>query len=173
MNPLLQPSSLKNGALPLDQIKPEHFAPAVEASITKGQKVLAELKAKPASFDNTFRGLESCAEDIENVYTIFSNLLSANANEDLQKLAVELGPKVASFSNDVLLDEAVFASVREVFNHRKSLALNAEQIQLVEKIYRDFERNGAGLVPQQKDRLRTIDERLSQLMPMFRENVLK
>jgi peptidyl-dipeptidase Dcp len=173
MNPLLQPSPLKNHAVPFTQIQPEHFPEALKHAIDHGQRRLAELKSREASFDNTFRGLEASTEEMEFVFTLFNNLLAAHSNDDLQKLSMELGPQVASFANDILLDEGIFAQVKKVYDERHSLALNKEQIQLVEKTYRDFQRSGAGLSLEKKTRLRAIDERLSQLQPKFRENVLK
>ncbi len=173
MNPLLQPSKLKNSAVPFNDLKTEHFAEALDASIKKGHEVLTQIKESPASFDNTFRGLETCTEEMEFVFTLFSNLLAANTNDELQQLSMTLGPKVASFANDILLDGILFSKVEEVYKNRQSLALNAEQIQLVEKVYRDFQRSGAALSVEDKTKLRAYDEKLSQLSPKFRENVLK
>jgi peptidyl-dipeptidase Dcp len=172
-NPLLKPSPLKNAAVPFNELKAEHFAPALDEAIRIGRERLAEIKRRNASFDHTLRGLEACTEEIEFVFTLFNNLLVAHGDESLQSLSMELGPKVAAFSNDILLDADVFARVREVYDQRGQLALNAEQIRLVEKVYRDFERSGAGLSEDKKARLRAIDERWSQLSPKFRENVLK
>jgi peptidyl-dipeptidase Dcp len=172
-NPLVTPSKLKNAAVPFNLIKPEHFAPALDAAIKKGEEILAGVRRAPASFDDTFRALETCTEELEFVFLIFNNLLGADSNDELQKLSMELGPRVASFANDILLDPGVFAKVEEVYKSRAKMALDAEQIRLVEKIYRDFQRSGAGLDDKKKARLREIDERMSQLSPKFRENVLK
>lgn len=173
MCPLLQPSNLKNSAVPFNLLKPEHFPEALDHAIQLGQKILATIKSKDASFDNTFRGLESCTEELEFVFTLFNNLLAAHSNDELQALSMTLGPKVAAFANDILLDNELFAKVEQVFRQRKELGLNAEQMQLVEKTYRDFQRSGAALNAEQKARLRAIDEKLSQLNPKFRENILK
>ncbi len=173
MNPLLQPSTLKNAAVPFNLVKPEHFSQALDQAIKKGLEVLTQIKESPASFDNTFRGLETCTEEMEFVFTLFNNLLAANSNDELQKLSMVLGPKVAAFANDILLDGVLFGKVEEVYKDRKSLALNAEQIQLVEKVYRDFQRSGAALTQDKKDALRAIDDKLSQANPKFRENILK
>jgi peptidyl-dipeptidase Dcp len=173
MNPLLEPSRLKNNAVPFNLIQPEHFPEALDDAIATGRKRLAEIKAKPASFDNTFRGMDTATEELEFIFTLFNNLLGAHSNDKLQALSMELGPKVASFANDILLDPELFAQVRQVYQDREKLGLNAEQLRLVDKVYRDFERSGAGLSDKQKQRLREIDERLSQLSPRFRDNVLK
>lgn len=173
MNPLLEPSKLKNSAIPFNAIKPEHFAEALDTAIRTGQDRLAKLKAGKASFDNTIRGLESSTEELEFIFTLFNNLLGAHSNDQLQALSMDLGPKVASFANDILLDPEIFKQVSEVYRDREKLGLNAEQLRLVDKVYRDFERSGAALNETQKSRLREIDEKLSQLSPKFRDNVLK
>lgn len=173
MNPILAPSPLKNAAVPFKQIEPQHFSPAIDHAIAEGLKLLNQVKSRPASFDHTLRGLEACTEELDYVFMLFNNLLAAHSNEALQKLSMELGPKVAAFANDILLDSVVFKKVAEVYQNRENLNLNAEQIRLVEKVYRDFERSGAELEDEAKTHLRSIDERVAQLNPKFRENVLK
>ena len=173
MNPLLQPSPLKHAAVPFNLIKPEHFSEALDHSINLGRRVLKDVKALRASFDNTIRGLERSTEEMELIFLIYNNLLMADASEALQALSTVMGPKVASFANDILLDAEIFKKVEEVHDTRTSAGLNAEQLHLVEKMYRDFQRSGAALNQTQKDRLRAIDERLSMLQPKFRENTLK
>lgn len=172
-NPITQPSPLKYGAVPFNLVKPEHFLPALDAAIEKGREVLSQLKSRPASFDNTLRGLEACSDELEYVNLLFSNLLLADSNEELQQLSMEIGPKVASFANEILLDPVIFAKIKEVYDNRNQLKLSPEQKFLVEKAYRDFRRSGAELDETKKNRLRAIDERLSQLGPKFRENMLR
>lgn len=175
-NPIIRPSQLKHSAIPFDKIRPEHFLPALEQAIEHGRKILQQIKAKKvseANFVETIRDLEASTEEIEFVSTLFSNLLAAQSDDELQNLSLEVGPRVAAFANEILLDSELFARVSSIYDRRNSLSLKKEQIYLVEKIYRDFERSGAGLDESKKDRLRAIDERLAQLHPKFRDNVLK
>ena len=173
-NPLIKPSTFKNHALPFHQITAEHFLPAMQEAIRKGRENLKKLVSTTHfNFDNTIRQLEACTEDMEFVYSAFNNLAAAESTEALHALAAQLGPMVAAFANDILLDPEVFKRIQYVYEHRQRMALNAEQIFLVEKIYLDFERNGAALNDGQKNRLRQLDERLAQLYPQFRENLLK
>jgi len=173
MNPLLKPSPLKNSAVPFDKILPSHFPEAIQEAIKTGQRILENVRQAPASFDHTIRGLEECVEELEFTYGLFHNLLSAHANDELQKLSEELGPVVASFSNDILLDPQIYARVQQVYKARFDSALDAEQIRLVEKVHLDFERSGASLTDAQKIRVREIDARLAVLHPKFRENALR
>ncbi|MGE4130851.1 MAG: M3 family metallopeptidase [Bdellovibrionales bacterium] len=172
MNPILHPSTLPHGAVPFDQIRPEHFMPALDQALEHGRTRLEKLKGAPASFNDTFEGLEHASEEVEFVNLLFSNLLVAHSNPEMEKLSMEIGPKVAAFANDILLDPVVFEKIKSVYEKREASGLSDTQKYFVEKVYRDFTRSGAGLPEESKNRLRAIDERLSQLVPKFRENVL-
>ena len=173
-NSLLQPSGLKNQALPFDQIRAEHFLPALRKAISIGKERLDQLtKAEPVNYDNTIRALEACTEDMEFVYLVYNNLALAESNEKLQELSSQMGPLVASFANDILLNPEVFRRIQQVYETRHNAKLTPEQSFLVEKVFHDFERGGAALPEAKKTRLRAIDERLAQLAPQFRENLLK
>ncbi|HEY8399914.1 MAG TPA: M3 family metallopeptidase, partial [Cytophagaceae bacterium] len=77
------------------------------------------------------------------------------------------------YSNDILLDEALFQRVKSVYEKKDQLILSAEAQTLLDKTYKSFVRNGANLSEEKKNRLREIDKELSQLSLQFGENVLK
>ena len=54
-----------------------------------------------------------------------------------------------------------------------SLGLDVEQLNLLEKMYKNFIRRGASLDEDKKDQLREINEKLSMLTLTFGENLLK
>ncbi len=172
MNPITTASKQKHGAAPFNLVRPEHFLPALNEAIDKGREAIEDIKSKTPSFENTIAALDSCTEELEYVNLLFSNLLIAHANDELQKLSQEIGPKIASFANDILLDPKIFQNIKQVYEQRDRLSLTPEQKYLTEKVYRDFKRSGAELSDDKKERLRAIDGRLAQLAPKFRENVL-
>lgn len=174
-NILLEKSHQDHQAIPFDKIRSEDFAPAFEAALKEARANLSRLIALPAApdFANTIEGLEDCSETLDRVSGIFSNLLHAHTNETLQKLARDVMPKLADFSNDIFLDEKLFQRVKKIWESRGSLKLDGEQSRLLEKTYRAFARNGALLNEEQKKRLREIDQKLSVLGQQFSDNVLK
>lgn len=163
----------RDEAIPFDLIRVEHYLPALDFAIEQAQKNLQAVKSQPASFQNTLVGLESAAECLEQVTETYYNLLSCEANDAHQALAKEISPKLAAYQSDVSLDEEIFNRVKTVYDQRANLSLNKEQVQLVEKYYKDFVRNGALLSKVDKDKLRAIDQELSVLGPQFSENLLK
>ncbi|KHD89229.1 MAG: peptidase M3 [Bdellovibrio sp. ArHS] len=174
-NPLLQPFTNKDQAVPFDLIKVEHFLPALDEAIKIAKENIAKLKSNPATpdFENTIVALEAASELPERITGIYSNLEVAHADDALQALAKEIYPKVTAFASDVSLDEEIFKKVKAVYDKRESLNLNKEQARLLEKTYLSFTRNGALLSEKDKETLRNIDQELSVLGPKFSENVLK
>ncbi len=173
-NPLLQISTLKDQAVPFDLIKTEHFIPAIHQAIAESKQKLEILKnQKTITFENSILALEQISETVDRVSGIYFNLFSAEASEELQKLAQEISPILSAFASDISLDSDVFAKIKFVYDTRAQLKLTGEDLKLTEKMYKDFVRNGALLNSDQKEKLRALDQELSVLSPQFSENVLK
>lgn len=145
--------------------------PALDNAIAYGRQKIAEIKTLPASFENTLIGVELATEPADMISQIFGNLLGAEGTPEIQALMPVIGPKRAEFSNDIWLDSELFAKVKELHDNLHSLNLTGERKFFVEKVYRDFSKSGANLPEAKKARLREIDQRLSQILPQFRQNV--
>lgn len=174
MNPLLKhPLADDSHHIPFDQIKNEHFAPALNEGIARAKANLAKLSSGPAGFKETIEGIEFHKEDLDRISLVFFNLTSANTNDEMQALAKEFSPKLAELSNDLLLNSEIFKRVKEVYEKRESLGLKGEQNQLLEKTYKAFRRNGALLSEADKEKLREIDKKLAGITTVFSDNALK
>ncbi len=174
-NPFLTKFTAKDEAVPFDQIKVEHYLPALDEAITVAKNNVAKIKANTATpdFENTIVALEAASELAEKIALTYGNLEVANADEALQALAKDIYPKLTALSSDISLDPAVFARVKAVYDNRAAFKLNGEQTRLLEKTYLSFTRNGALLSDADKEKLRQIDLDLSVLGPKYSENVLK
>ncbi|WP_031426292.1 M3 family metallopeptidase [Flavimarina sp. Hel_I_48] len=159
---------------PFSQIKTEDYQPAIEAAIEKAREEIDAIVNHPdaPTFENTIEALDYAGYQLERVTSIFFNINSAETNEEIQKIAQEISPKLSEFSNDITLNEALFKRVKAVYDDRKNLELTPEQGTLLDKKYKGFSRNGANLPEDKKSRLREIDAELSKLKLSFGENVL-
>lgn len=173
MNPLLAPFYTPLETAPFDLIKEEHYLPAVQQAIQMAKNEISQIKEQALpDFENTIVALERAGEKLNTISAIFFNINSAETNDRIQALAREISPLLTAHSNDVLLDEALFQRIQQIYEHRETLKLTEEQKTLMDKTYKAFVRNGARLNPEQKGRLRQIDQELSQLGLKFGENVL-
>lgn len=170
MNSLLE----KFDIAPFSKIKNQDFLPAIKKliEVTKAEIDTITKNTAIPTFENTVEALENTGLQLDRATSIFFNLNSAETNDEIQKIAQEVSPLLSDFSNDLLLNEALFARVKTVYDLKDALDLNAEQQMLLEKQYKSFARNGANLSEEKKMQLRTIDADLAKLKLTFGENVL-
>src|ERR1041385_955577 len=118
-NPLLQPFSGRYEEIPFSQIRIEHYLPAVDEGLKLAKSRIEALqKAKgAATFENTCEALEACSDELDRAAGVYFNLYSAEATDEFQALAPEISPKLASFSNDIYLDPALFQRIKDVWEN--------------------------------------------------------
>lgn len=161
--------------IPFPSIKVEHYLPALEKSMQLARTNIAAIKANKAEpgFENVMEALETSTEAFDLVTNVYFNMFSAEASAELQALAAEISPKATELQSEISLDEEIFKKIKAVYDKRASLKLSQEQMQMLEKSYKNFVRNGALLDGEKKEKLKAIDQELSLLNPKFSENVLK
>ncbi len=109
-NPLVKQSPHKYGAVSFDEIKQEHFIPALEYAIKDAEKILDEVKnnTDTPTFENTALPMETCSELMGSIAHTYFNLMSAESDNDFKELAQEISPKISIFENNKLLDSKLF-----------------------------------------------------------------
>lgn len=174
-NPLLGEFKTPHQAAPFDKISTNDFLPAFNEAIKQGEADIAAIKSctEAPSFENTIVALDEAARLLARTSGIFFNLLSSETNDELQKIAQEISPKLTKFHNDISLDPILFEKVKAVYAQKEKLNLTTEQNTLLENTYVGFVRKGANLSEADKDKFREISTELSKLTLKFGENVLK
>ena len=174
-NPFLSEYTTPFQVPPFDLIKEEHFPPAIQEGIKQQQKEIEAIvkNGEPPTFQNTVEALERSGDLLDKVNHVLSNLLSANTTDTLQKIATDAAPLLSRHGDDIILNPDLFKRVKAVYDEKGTLGLAPEQTRLIEKIYKNFVRNGANLDAENQARLRKINEELSVLTLKFGDNVLR
>ena len=164
-----------HGTYPFNDIRPEHYMPAFEEGIKQGLADIDAIVNNPAAptFKNTIEAYEKSGELLTMVAGCFYNLTSAETNDELQAIAMELSPKMSEYSATIRLNEGLFARIKAVYDQKDNLKLNPAQQKLLEDIYASFANNGANLNAEQKLVYKELSAKLSQLTLVFGQNVLK
>ena len=159
---------------PFSQIKTTDYEPAFNEAISQAKSEIQQIitNTDTPTFENTIEAMSFSGMQLDRISNIFFNLNSAETNEELQKIAQIVAPKLSAFSNDISLNPELFKRVKQVFDTVDKSTLTTEQITLLDKTYKGFVRNGALLNDDQKAELREIDAQLSVLSLQFNENVL-
>ena len=173
-NPLLQEWNTPHNTPPFDKIKNEHYLPAFDEAI---RQAYAELEITLAdttepTFENTIERMERSGAMLSRVAGVFFNLLHAEANDEMQAVAMQIQPKLTKLSNDISLNEELFKRVKTVYEKRESLNLNQEQSKLLEKSYKGFTRSGANLEGEAREKYRELTEKLGKLTLQYQQNTL-
>ncbi len=173
-NILLKQFNTPYNTAPFLKINTSDYFPAFTTAIANAKQEINAIATNTESptFKNTIEALEFSGEQLDRVSSIFFNINSAETNATIQKIAQEVSPLLSEFSNDIILNEALFMRIKTVYNAKNNLNLNTEQVTLLEKKYKSFSRNGANLPEDKKATLRDIDKKLSQLQLKFGENIL-
>ena len=174
-NPLLKESTLQYQYPLFDQIKNEHFQPAIEAGMAEELKEIEKIANDPAkpTFENTVVAMEKSGELLNRADRIFSNLNASNTNPTMQKIDKELSPKLSAHQDAIRLNGPLFKRIESLYEQRDKLGLDAESKFLLERYYKDFVRAGAKLSDADKEKLKAMNSELATLQTKFAQNVLE
>lgn len=173
-NPLLAPWTAPYGLPPFEQIRPEHFGPALDAAMREHRDELRRIAADPAppSFDNTIAAWDRSGRLLSRVSAVFYNLCASATDPALQAVQRDVAGPLAAHDSAIHMDPALFARVDALHAQRDTLALTPEQRRMLERVHLDFVRAGARLAPDAQRRYAQVMEELAALTTRFAQNVL-
>ena len=174
-NPFFSEYNTPFNVPPFEKIKAKHFMPAFEKGIEEGRKDIEKLvqNTEDPDFDNTVGALDKAGELLNNVALVFFAQASANTSDSLQKIEIEISPKLSAYRDEIQMNPDLFKKVKAVYDNQEKFNLGPEQKFLLENLYKEFVRNGANLKKQDQDTLKSINQRLSVLTVRFSQNVLE
>ena len=173
-NPFLTEFQTPYGVPPFDQIKLEHYEPAFMKGIDEQNANIQAItsNAEAPTFDNVIVAFDNSSPILDRVGGVFYNLTEAETTDELTALSMKLAPVMSEHNDNILLNEALFAKIKAVYQQKDSLQLTTEQRRLLEKTYKSFVRSGANLPADKQARLREINKQLSTLGIRFDKNIL-
>ena len=159
---------------PFEKIAARHYMPAFERGMEEGRKAVSEIVNNPEdpTFANTVEALDRSDKLLNTVTNIFYGQTSANTNDSLQAIEMEISPKLSQYSDEIKLNPELFKRIQYVYENRSSEELTREQDFILENLYREFVRMGANLSKEDQDALKKINQRLSVLTVQYDQNVL-
>lgn len=170
-NPFAHTSTLPFGLPDFAAIRPEHFRPAFAAGIAEERAILERVATDTAAptFENTVDPLERGSDLLARTARAFFHLASADGTAELMEIEAEVAPQLAALSDEVLLDERLFARVDAL--HREPVGLSEEQRQILERLHRRFALGGAALEPSDRERLAELNQQIVELETRFAQQV--
>ncbi len=174
-NPFLADYTTPYEIPPFEQIKYEHYLPAVKEGIALQNAEIDSIIANPATpdFENTILALDNSGQLLNKVAYVFFALSESDNTPEMQELNPEISSLFTAHSDNMGMNEALFNRIKSVYDRKDSLNLNTAQTRLLEKYYKNFVRSGALLDAEKKEELKAINQELSNAFIAYNENVLK
>lgn len=173
-NPFLTEYTTKYKIPPFEQITTADFLPAIEAGIKEldaNIDAIIKNRATP-DFDNTILPLENLSPILERVSGVFYHYNEAMNTPEFAEMADKAIPLLNDASNREMLNDQLFAKIKQVYDTRDKLKLTPVQKRVVEKYYREYAERGAALPADKKAELIRINDELSRLFIQFNRNLL-
>ena len=177
-NPFFNDYSTPHNTVPFHLIKLEHYEEAFMEGMKREKEELNNIinNEEEPTFDNTIiykdetKG-EHYYDLLGRASTVFSCMLGAETNDDLDALAQKMSPLLTQHANDMQLNEKLFKRIKHVYEHHRELTTEEET--LLQKVYDGFVRSGALLNEEGKEQFRRLSEEASLLSLQFSQNLLK
>lgn len=173
-NPFMKEWNTPYGVPPFDQIKTNHYLPAIQEGMRQQAEIIegiCENKEAP-TFANTLIPYEYSGELLNKVAAVFMNLAECMNSPEMESLSDSIIPMLTRHSDDIMLNDKLFEKIKIVYDNRHKENLNAEQMRLLEETYKSFVRGGANVPANKQALFRDINEKLSSLTLKFGNNVL-
>ena len=134
---------------------------------------IANNKAS-ASFGNTIRPLD----ETTYLYSVARNILEHYKElvrtPEIEQMMLRMIKAHKKYYDDVILfNDKLAKKVKTLHKNRRKLKLDDQQIALVEKYFRDFEKQGSYLSKSKKKLVSQYDEELKNLYEKFSSNLVK
>lgn len=173
-NPFLTAYNTPYEIPPFEQIKPEHYLPALKAGIEQQNAQIDSIVNNPETptFENTVLAYEESGEILTKVEMVFFALTESDSSDELVKVAEEFEPLVSQHNDEVSMNAKLFERFKYLYDRVDSLGLDTAQKRAVKSYYKNFTRNGALLSDADKEKLKKLNTELTTLYQQFNKNLL-
>ena len=183
-NPLLDEPTAAYGVIDYSSITIDNFREAIQLGMKQQKEAVQAIIDNPdePTFANTVAAFDQSAELLGKAALIFGDISSSNSTEAIREFETEIYPQMSSHSDDIYLNDALFARIKTVYDKYVTLSgaepnemgeqLNHEQLSCLKKIYHNFAKAGAELNEEQKAQLRELNLKISELQLQFSQNLL-
>lgn len=173
-NPLLVKWDTPYGVPPFDKIEIGDYIPAFEEAMEIHNDEIETIikNREEPTWENTILALDNAGLLLNTISNAFFLVSAADTNPEMQKVEAKISPELSVHSDNILLDDKLFERVKQVYDERSELGLDAMQMRLLEKSYKRFVRSGANLSKADKKSLMAINKELAVVKIKFSNNLL-
>ena len=169
-NPLLS----GNFRIPFHLIEPRHVEPGIRHALEEAQSEVEAISsdASAPTWDGSIGRLDRALEILSQRLSPAGHLVSVAETPELRDAYNSVLPEISTFWSSIPLDARLWSRLKAYATSTEARELTGIRRRHLDKTIHDFERAGADLPDEDKDRLRELRVEVAQLQQKFSENVL-
>ncbi|MDE6793166.1 MAG: peptidase M3, partial [Muribaculaceae bacterium] len=173
-NPFFAPYNTPYEIPPFDKIKPVHYIEAYDEGLKEARQDLDKIVNNPEAptFENTILAMDKMGTLLERVSRVFNSLTQTDMTPELSEINDKITPIVSAYHDEISMNPKLFERIKTIYDNLDNLNLDPDQRRMVESSYSRFTRNGALLSPNDKETLKALNNKLSELYLKFNKNLL-
>ncbi len=168
------PLTVRTSTIPFSSLDANQILPAIEQLLESASAELGAIKqaSGPRTFENTLLALDNLGLDLDFAMGIVSHLESVATTPAWRQAYNSVLPKVTEFRSRIVLDEGLWAALKEFAETPEAAALSGPRKRFLNTTLDSFRRSGAELNPANKARLAQLNTELAELTNTFSQNTL-
>ena len=169
-NPLLE-----NLRLPaFSRINPEHVEPAIDRLIDEHRALVRGLleKREDHTWESLMQPLEDKDDQLHRAWSPVSHLHSVADNEALRRAYNACLPKLTDHATELGQNQDLYRACKTIAGSDEFSQLDISQQKIIENALRDFRLSGIELGPQEKNKYKTLQQRLSSCKRSLKKTCL-
>ncbi len=169
-NPLLNFS----GPPRFNEIEPRHFEPALDYMLDSNRNQIKNISAvgDPPTWGNFVEPIEAFSDQLERLWAPISHLNSVLDSEESRAAFEACLPKITEYGSELGQNKALFKKFQQLKASDGFTALTEAQKKAIDNELRDFSLSGINLDKAARNKLKKINNQLSELGNQFSQNIL-
>ncbi|MCH5326672.1 MAG: M3 family metallopeptidase [Duncaniella sp.] len=174
VNPFTLPYTTPYEIPPFQEITYDDYLPALRQGIEIQRAEIEAIAANPdtPTFDNTILAMQQSGQLLEKVMLVFASLDETDNTPEMQEISEIAYPLYSEAADEVSMNPRLFRRIKYLYDHRNELGLDTPRRRAVEDTYKTFTRGGALLSDTDKETLKELNKRLTDLYLTFNKNLL-
>ncbi len=170
-NPIL---NKPNEIIDFKNIQCNHIAEAVKREIEKANNQLNKIyniNNNSRTFSNTLLTLDNLYNELTKVYETESLLAFVHPDKDIRDECLKQTAVLEKFFNEIALSEPLYKAVKNYSKTDEAINLKGARKKYLKETIEEFERNGFALPKEKRNKLKKIQDKLSDLGIQFDSNI--
>lgn len=132
---------------------------------------VAGVDSAKRTFANTMLVVDDIFNVLQKQQSVYELLVNTHTDKKIRDLTGEKLEKFTSLIDGLYLNEQLYRSVREYSASAEAKALTGERKFYLDKLLRDFLRNGMKLTSAERAKLTTLNQEINELGVQFTKNI--